>query len=76
MMLFLVLIILEVVSVLLCMVTIKRLYSYINKYRFDESVYTLLFGFIRIRYFVSLYVFMTALTAVSGLLFTFSLMRF
>jgi hypothetical protein len=68
------LLLLSFVSSVFCAITIRRLYVYINKYKFDESVYTLLFGFVRVRYIVSLYIFMVALAAVLGLLFAFNLL--
>jgi hypothetical protein len=70
------LLLLEIVSLGLCFVAIRQLYAYINRYRFDESVYTLLFGMIRLRYFVSFYVFLIATSALMGLLFLFSYLRF
>lgn len=69
------LLLLSFVSSVFCAITIRRLYTYINKYKFDESVYTLLFGFIRLRYIVSIYIFMVASSAVMGLLFAFNLLR-
>lgn len=60
------------VSVALCVFAIRRLYAYIYAYRFDESVYTLLFGFIRLRYFVFLYGFSTALSILWGLFYLYS----
>ena len=70
---FLGLILLQIASLVLCTITIRRLYTYINKYRFDESVYTLLFGFVRLRYIVSVFIFMVTLNAAVGVLFAFSL---
>lgn len=58
--------VLTAASCVFCAITVRRLYSYINKYRFDESVYTLLFGFVRLRYIVSFYIFFVALTALLG----------
>lgn len=52
-------------------VAIRALYAYINQYRFDESVYTLLFGFMRLRYFVYLYGLLVAASAVLGFSFAF-----
>lgn len=34
---------------------LSRLFLYINAYRFDESQYTLLFGFIHLRWIAGLY---------------------
>lgn len=50
------------VALLITLLSVKRLYAYIHKYRFDESVYTLLFGFMRLRYFVVSYLLIVALT--------------
>lgn len=36
-------------------VGLYRLYAYIKRYRFDESNYTLLFGFVHLRWLVWLY---------------------
>jgi len=43
-------------SIIICLLSLKLLYHYINRYRFDESKYTLLFGWFRLRYMASLYV--------------------
>jgi len=67
------LILLQIVSLALCAVTVRRLYAYINKYRFDESVYTLLLRFVRLRYIVSAYIFMITLSAAIGVLFSISM---
>jgi len=69
---FTVLIVVQIVSILFCMATVKRLYDYISEYRFGESVYTLLFGFVHLRYFVYLYIFTVAGVATLGFLFAFS----
>jgi len=63
---FFLLIFVQIASLSLCAITINRLYAYINRYSFDESVYTLLFGFVRLRYFVWFYVFLTLFGAVVG----------
>lgn len=62
-------------SLLLCGVTVKRLYAYIRRYKFDESVYTLLFGFLHLRYFIFAYVFMTFLATASGLFLAFLILE-
>ena len=57
----------QAISILFFAYSIKKLYAYINVYRFDESIYHHLFGFIRIKHLVRLYafsVFSIALTAV------------
>lgn len=69
---FIILLLVEIVSALLCVLTIKKLYAYINQYRFAESVYTLLFGFIRLRYFVYLYIFFVATSSALGAFLAFS----
>lgn len=57
----------EIISVALCAITLKRLYGYINKYKFNESAYTLMFGVLHLRYFVWVYIFTVSLLAVVGL---------
>lgn len=49
----------QAISILFLGYSIKKLYAYINVYRFDESIYHHLFGFIRIKHLVRLYVFST-----------------
>lgn len=73
MVVFIGLILLEILSIALLAATIRKLYTYINKYKFDESVYTLLFGFVRLRWFVSIYIFMIAANSILGVLFAFSM---
>lgn len=51
--------ILQAISILLMAVTLYRLFSYIKKYQFDESNYTLLFSFIHLRWIAWLYGFLT-----------------
>lgn len=65
--LFSILILVQIVSAAVCALTVRKLYAYINQYRFGESVYTLLFGFMRLRYFVYLYAFMVTAATVLGL---------
>ena len=72
MLLFLLSTLASLVSLVFCAVAVKRLYAYITRYRFDESVYTLLFGFVHLHYFVWGYIFMTLLLAMLGLFFAFS----
>ncbi len=69
---FIILLLVGIVSFALCALTIKMLYTYINQYRFAESVYTLLFGFIRLRYFVYLYVFFVILAGAFSASLAFS----
>ena len=68
MLVFLLLILLEIISVVFCALAIRRLYIYINRYRFNESVYTLLFGVLRLRYFVWIYIFTVSLFVIMGLI--------
>lgn len=62
--LFIVLILVQIASIALCAISIKKLYTYINQYRFSESVYTLLFRFIRLRYLVYFYAVLVGLAFV------------
>ena len=71
--LFWLLLVFEFGSIAVCLWALQRLYRYIRKYRFDESVYSLLFGFIHLRYFAFGYVSMTALAVLTGFSFAFSL---
>ena len=61
--------IIGVISIGFCLMSIKLLYRYINRYRFDESKYTLLFGFIRLRYIAATYAVFTIVFGVSSTLF-------
>lgn len=63
---------LSLCSLLLAGATVWRLYKYINRYRFSESVYTLLFGFMRLRYFVWIYVVTTLFMGVVTFLYAFA----
>lgn len=45
-----------IMSVSFCFFSVRMLYKYINRYRFDESKYTLLFGFLRLRYIATAYI--------------------
>lgn len=56
-MIILFLIISQAISVLFLIITIKRLYAYIKIYKFDESIYHHLFGFIHIKHIVWFYAF-------------------
>lgn len=64
----------EIISALACFWAVRRLYRYIRRYRFDESFYTLLFGFVRMRYFVYSYVATVTLAGLTGIIFAFSLL--
>lgn len=64
----------QFVSLLMMALSIKRLYAYIRLYRFDESVYTLLFGFLHLRYFVALYVATVLLAILVETIYAFSLL--
>jgi hypothetical protein len=61
-------------SLSLAFIALRRLYFYIHKYRFDESTYTLLFGFVHLRYFAVWYVIMVGLGAGLELIYAFSLL--
>lgn len=52
---------LHVASVGFALLSIARLYAYIRKYKFDESKYTLLFGFVHLRWIAGLYLIFTLL---------------
>lgn len=49
-------ILLHTVSLGFAGLTLWRLYYYIRRYRFDESKYTLLFGFMHLRWIAGAYV--------------------
>ncbi|MFA4814901.1 MAG: hypothetical protein WC924_03120 [Candidatus Gracilibacteria bacterium] len=65
----------EIVSAAVCFWGLKRLYHYIRRYRFDESVYTLPFGFMHLRYFVYFYVTTVLLAGATGFIFVLSLLN-
>lgn len=48
--------IIGVISIAFCFLSVKLLYRYIHRYKFDESKYTLLFGFLRLRYIAFSYI--------------------
>ncbi len=61
----------HLVSLGFAVLTLRRLYHYIGRYRFDESKYTLLFGFMHLHWLSGVYVFCVfAWIAVSCFLFT------
>ena len=62
----------QVLSALIAVWTVRRLYGYIRLYRFDESVYTLLFGFLHLKYFVALYVATIFFAVLVELIYAFS----
>ena len=68
-------ILVEIVSALMCLFAVRRLYKYIKKYRFPETVYSLLFGFMHLRYFVVTYVVTMGLATLTGIVFALSLFR-
>lgn len=47
----------HLISIAVAAISLKRLYTYIRRYRFDESKYTLLFGFVHLRLVVAFYLF-------------------
>ena len=69
---FVLLIAVQVLSIGCCVIANRRLHNYINRYRFGESVYTLLFGFLRLRYFVWGYVFFIGLGVLVSSFFAIS----
>lgn len=62
----------SIISFFWCVFTTRRLYSHINRFRFDESVYTLLFGFIHLHYFVWAYILIVAALTVVGVFVSIS----
>lgn len=56
---FSILALLQVCSLMFMVFILGRLYHYIRKYSFPESQYTLLFGFVHLRWLAGLYVLMT-----------------
>jgi len=74
MLIFVLLFVVQLGSVTLAFVALRRLYVYIHRYRFDESTYTLLFGFVHLRYFVIWYVVMVGVASVLELVYAFSLL--
>lgn len=73
---FSVLLTLEIASVLIAYFAVQRLYAYIYRYRFDESVYTLLFRFVRLRYIAWLYGGSVLGAALIGGFFAFSYLTY
>lgn len=60
-----------VISIIFCMLSVKLLYRYIHKYRFDETKYTLLFGFLRLRYIAISYIILTICLAIGSTVFIY-----
>jgi len=71
---FIFLLILSISSVILCALTLWRLFRYLNKYSFDISVHTMLFRFIQLRYFVFSYIFMVLFSSSIGIIFGLTLL--
>lgn len=64
-------IVLHVISIAFAFLSFQRLYYYIRRYRFDESKYTLLFGFVHLHWISAIYiVFVTVWIFGSYFLFT------
>ena len=59
--LWIIFVILNVASVGFVLITLRRFYNYIKRHRFDESKYTLLFGFVHLRWIAALYLVMVLL---------------
>lgn len=57
-------IVLHTVSLGFATFSLWRLYHYIRRYRFDESKYTLLFGFLHLRWIAGAYVTLAVLWVV------------
>lgn len=74
--LFWALIVVEIVSALVCFFGVRRLYKYIRRYRFPETVYSLLFGFMHLHYFVFAYLVTTGLAVATGFVFALSLLSY
>jgi cbb3-type cytochrome oxidase subunit 3 len=60
-----------VISITFCFISVRILYRYINRYRFDESKYTLLFGFLHLRYIQISYITLTVVLAILSTIFMF-----
>lgn len=54
-------IVLHTVSLGFAALSLWRLYYYIRRYRFDESKYTLLFGFVHLRWIAAAYIILVLL---------------
>lgn len=64
---------LHLVSIVITALALRSLYAYIRKFRFEQSQYELLFGFVHLRHVAAMYVLLTiALVAYStSLLFRY-----
>lgn len=51
--------VLHILSIGFAILTFSRLFHYIQRYQFDESKYTLLFGFVHLRWIAALYISLT-----------------
>ncbi|PIQ77398.1 hypothetical protein COV82_04790 [Candidatus Peregrinibacteria bacterium CG11_big_fil_rev_8_21_14_0_20_46_8] len=68
--LWIIFIFLHVVSLLFAIFALWRLYEYIKRYRFDESKYTMLFGFVHLHWIAAAYlVYAVIWTVASTILF-------
>lgn len=70
------LIFVEIGSIIACLWGVRRLHAYIRRYRFNETVYSLLFGFMHLHYFVYAYLLSMGVVTVTGVLFAFSLLSY
>ena len=52
-----------------CVVSVHRLYSYIQAHRFEESQYTLLLGVLHLRWIIGLYLIITLAMSVALMVF-------
>lgn len=56
-------------SIMICTITVGRVFSYNKKYRLPESKYTRLFGLVSKEHFVGLYIFFVILNVLAGIWF-------
>jgi len=68
-----ILIALHSVSLLFALITMSRLYDYIRHHRFGESKYTLLLGFVHLRWIALGYFFIGIIWAVGSFIFYLTL---
>ncbi|PJC36814.1 hypothetical protein CO046_03810 [Candidatus Peregrinibacteria bacterium CG_4_9_14_0_2_um_filter_53_11] len=64
-------IVIQLISVTFMGISIMRLYGYVRKYRFNESNYTLLLGFIHLNWVATAYIVAVPVWAVLSFFFLF-----
>jgi hypothetical protein len=64
-----IIIVIHICSLLFLYTYLRRLFTYVKKYRMPESQYTLLFGWISLSHVVFAYVFTVTVFVVSSLIF-------